>query len=109
MRACLRTLAASASVTVYWGSNEQNAPFTPVAGEPYTEVSFGDRPRVRDLEHFMDESRPELVLHCGWHFRAYRRVARRYPGVKHLLFFDNPWRGSSRQVAFSLVMRRFVV
>jgi glycosyltransferase involved in cell wall biosynthesis len=61
-------------------------------------VMLDREPELAQVRRVAAELEPDLVLCCGWHIRAYRRLMRELRGVAvRLLYFDTQWLNTPRQ------------
>jgi glycosyltransferase involved in cell wall biosynthesis len=98
---CLRNLHAQgdASIFVAHRGIDPNTPFDSGMFSWIDEIYDWDQnPDADRLLERVQSFRPNILLILGWHFPAYRRIARAMKGKSdRVLYFDNAWRGTPKQ------------
>jgi len=95
-------------VHLFAQSNDDEAPF-----DFQNEVSFLSSYRFIDgmsgdsLYKLVDEIDANVILICSWNNPAYLRIARRFRVIR-ILFMDNPWRGTPKQI-LGVSLRRVII
>lgn len=107
LNACLRELAGRNGIELFVCHS------APDANAPFDEGQFGwitDRFTWwpdSDLESLRQKLRrftPDILIFSGWHVPAYRRMAQESANRSwRVMTMDNPWRGTLRQRAATLV------
>ncbi len=109
--ACLKKLASDfpAEVHVFRYPVNQVAPFHFSLEDK--NLFIYDRPGYTDeeLEKKIESIRPDLILAGGWSDKGYMRICKKYKNsIPVILGFDNPWRGTPKQYAASLIGPLFI-
>lgn len=101
MAAALRELALQGTeVTVCYLPPSAAAPFLDEDVKP-AEVTWIDSTKL-DVAAHVRHMNPDLLVVCGWHISEYVRAARGYRGPI-VMTMDNPWLGSPRQRAATMI------
>lgn len=111
LEACYRELIADKSVHCFvcHQNAQASSPFdTRRFVEKDRLLTFEKDPDIHALERDLKDFQPELVLICGWHIPAYRRVAKSWrTRAIRVLGMDNQWLGSPKQLVGILAFHTF--
>lgn len=103
LAACLKELAARPDVDllVSWQLHSAHAPFdTDSLAWGGTSLAYDGHPDSDVLIRELEDFGPDVILICGWHIAAFRKIARRWRGrATRVLCMDNQWRGTAKQWA----------
>lgn len=89
-------------------SNENEAPF--IFHKDYSFLKtfiLIDQVRSKLLAGMVSDINPDVIFICSWNNRSYLRIARQFR-VTRILFMDNQWRNSLRQIA-GVCLRRIII